>query len=428
MPTLTELAQQVENREANPASWALLARSYYQVNERDIAISLLDRGLAIYPMNVELRLTRARLARSRSQSCDWNRVIDDLEAAAHIEPSVGIRTELAYALYQGNRLAEARALLTTLRNEHTTDSRVFRIAAAVELAAKDYAACAKHANSAVQLDPNEHDSLRMLGVAEKRLGRWDDAEFHLRNAVRLSGHDQALRALGSLLLERGHRYEAAVYLKRARRLSPTSPALRHALSKALAYEGDFEGAIQELTVAIKHIELHHPETDTRSAQEWIPFLDRARRLAPIVAQCEIERDYGPLENISPIAVAFTAYATDHDDIAIEYFRRVFDAYQDQPWRSSPLRWVDAISLAAERSAREDDDHTFGDLASEWLHRAASRLASTPTADCIQSAATLKYNESLSRARAGTLDVKMSDRARQRWDEAWKKIDSCLPPR
>ncbi|MCO5172547.1 MAG: tetratricopeptide repeat protein [Planctomycetes bacterium] len=110
----------------------------------------------------------------------------------------------------------------------------------------------------VARDPNDVDLERTLGLAYARLGAGALAEKHLLAVAQrgAAGADEFL-ALGEVYLERGDTVQGARALSQAVRARPEDPSVRRALARALAAQGDLEGALRELKAAHHHAGADH---------------------------------------------------------------------------------------------------------------------------------------------------------------------------
>ncbi len=104
---------------------------------------------------------------------------------------------------------------------------------------------------AVGLDPGEADFHFILGEAEARRGRLEEAVASFREAIRLRPEGaQYSHALGQVLLRLDRPREAADAFRRETRLQPSSAESHHLLGGALFAAGDTEAATQALRRAL----------------------------------------------------------------------------------------------------------------------------------------------------------------------------------
>jgi tetratricopeptide (TPR) repeat protein len=98
--------------------------------------------------------------------------------------------------------------------------------------------------------PNDHEALRLLGLALTRQGKAGEAVDVLRRAVELGEDGPAIqRALGEALLHAGKPAEAAEHLKKAVDLGSNAPPLLYNLACAYALSGRKDDAFARLTEA-----------------------------------------------------------------------------------------------------------------------------------------------------------------------------------
>ncbi|MBX3467451.1 MAG: tetratricopeptide repeat protein, partial [Planctomycetes bacterium] len=107
-------------------------------------------------------------------------------------------------------------------------------------------------------DPSDLNLKRALGLAYARLGAGALAEEQLLVVAQrgAAGADEFL-ALGEVYLERGDTVQGARALSQAVRARPEDPVVRRALARALAAQGDLEGALRELKAAHHHAGADH---------------------------------------------------------------------------------------------------------------------------------------------------------------------------
>ncbi len=96
------------------------------------------------------------------------------------------------------------------------------------------------------------DAHETLGLALARLGRFEEAENHLREALRLEpGSPGVATNLGSLMLDRGRAADAVGWLERAVELAPGDARARAALGEAYARLGRYAAAEAQLAEALR---------------------------------------------------------------------------------------------------------------------------------------------------------------------------------
>ena len=105
---------------------------------------------------------------------------------------------------------------------------------------------------AAQVSPNDFNTHYLLGAANSRLGKVDTALRAWRKAESIQPN--SLRLLQAMIVEygKGHYYEdAARTAKRALALNPTMPNLYFLTIKALQDSGDYAGAFEIASQAVK---------------------------------------------------------------------------------------------------------------------------------------------------------------------------------
>ena len=92
-----------------------------------------------------------------------------------------------------------------------------------------------------------------LGVILLRIKQIDDAEYHLRTALRLGGYEEAAAwaSLGSIALTRNNPQEAMRCLRKATRRAPENWRMHWQTSLIHEQLGDVEAAIRSMEEAIR---------------------------------------------------------------------------------------------------------------------------------------------------------------------------------
>ena len=122
----------------------------------------------------------------------------------------------------------------------------------------DNLAAIRHLTRAIENDPENDDAQYLLGTIRLGRGELDEAEIHLREAVRLRGKDrpaarvEALNSLGVLLLQKKRPQEAVVALQEAAgEVLNREPWLAYGnLGWAYIDLGDYDKAIEALRRAL----------------------------------------------------------------------------------------------------------------------------------------------------------------------------------
>ena len=106
---------------------------------------------------------------------------------------------------------------------------------------------------AIQENPNHRDAHYMLGHLYAKQGKYTEAEKEFRIVISIDpDYSEAYTYLGQLLAQRGHYTEAIAAYRKAltNPLYVTPDLARFHLGRALAHEGDMEGAIQAFEDAL----------------------------------------------------------------------------------------------------------------------------------------------------------------------------------
>jgi DNA-binding SARP family transcriptional activator/TolB-like protein len=105
---------------------------------------------------------------------------------------------------------------------------------------------------AIALDPNDPESHNTFGVYLRTLGRFDEAEAEMRRAVELDPLTRHfVYQLGRVLACAGRPADAAVQFRKELALDSIYPPAHAELAKALAGQGDYDAALNELATAAR---------------------------------------------------------------------------------------------------------------------------------------------------------------------------------
>lgn len=151
---------------------------------------------------------------------------------------------------EGAPYAIALTLAESMTGRASASVRAVLACARAFLAGGRSLAAARAVAPLVARDPNNVELRRTLGLAYARLGAGAMAEEQLLVVSQrgAAGADEFL-ALGEVYLERGDTDAGVKALSQAARARPDDAAVRRVLARALAAQGDLEGALRELKAA-----------------------------------------------------------------------------------------------------------------------------------------------------------------------------------
>ena len=245
---------------------------------------------------------------------------------------------------------------------------------------RDFAGAERIYESLLKAAPNDHDVLQLLGLVERRLGRWEESLGHLEKASALDPRNPGLMiVIGAETLGNMRRYaEGLDWLDRALRIAPANP---YALfNKIVTFQN--QGALDEAARVIASLPKGGVDPSVVYAVSYQRVLERrygdvAVALEPLLAQPDSELNgYGPLMRLQ---LGFAqrasgdvagAQATFRDLIArIEPMARVADDSQ------VPVTLARAYAYAGDQKAALDQARLAVDLfGNDAIQRPVAELA------------------------------------------------------
>lgn len=156
---------------------------------------------------------------ARSQMGVWENNYSLFAHAHEVAPGNELAaSNLAAELINRGKYLEARALSLDMIRLHPGTLPPLGTAASASFLLHDYAAAEQYYSSAIELDPKQSHYFYMLGLAEVRLGKYNQAIANLHEAIRLS---------------------------------PDEPFLHYALGNAFAEQQDWAGAQEEFLAELR---------------------------------------------------------------------------------------------------------------------------------------------------------------------------------
>jgi Flp pilus assembly protein TadD len=184
----------VEMDPKNPDAWYGLGRIRYTEQRFSDALSCFQRVLALVPKSVKaennLGLTYEALNHVDSAIAAYRQAIEWQNEGPATERSEQPLLNLGTVLVHQGQLGEAEPLLSQAENLSPKNPQVHEQLGHLHLQKSDFAAAQREFARACELDPGKSSLHFLLGQADKRLGRKQDAETEFATAARLA-HDEA---------------------------------------------------------------------------------------------------------------------------------------------------------------------------------------------------------------------------------------------
>jgi tetratricopeptide (TPR) repeat protein len=242
----------------------------------------------------------------------------------------------------------------------------------------DTAAAERHLRAALQFNPDQAETLGNLGLVLERLGRVDEAAVQMERMVKLDpkspkGHLH----LGRLRQLQGRPRDAVPHLVAAVQLEPTLSEARLALAAALADNGEFDRAREQLDFLLRqepseatlHDELGRLLLRQGKPTEAVASFDRALALLPSLheawnnkglaletlglfpaaAACfrrAVERDAE--QPVYLVNLAHALYDSGNPGPAADHFAAAFRLHPDWPRPTLTEAWLQATHPDAQR--------------------------------------------------------------------------------
>jgi len=163
------------------------------------------------------------------------------DATAEAQQAVGLAPDLPYAhyvlafiLFKRDWLDEAKASAEEAVRQESFNPNHFALLAAIEMERRNWPGALDHAASALQIDPDHDWAINLRAMALVKLGRRDEAERTMGDALARdpeNAHSHANQ--GWTLLHRGDHKQARVHFREALRLDPTMDWARQGMVESL---------------------------------------------------------------------------------------------------------------------------------------------------------------------------------------------------
>ena len=209
------------------------------------AALLLQRGIAAGQNDAGLHLSLATILRAQMQ---FPEAVNEYVAAIALDRTAAEPNyDLATLLMSGGHLTESISFLRrTIELEPLFPDAYVRLAAVLQIQGND-AEAAHLCRKAIEIDPDDSVAHQLLGGMLVTARSYDQAEHHLKEAVRsaakagdpTASHLEGLNSLASLYTLLNRRSEAVQIFDQAIAISPLDPKLHENLAWLLLSMGEF---------------------------------------------------------------------------------------------------------------------------------------------------------------------------------------------
>ena len=206
-------------------------------------------ALAMSPTNDEALALSALLALRQGRPDRVRAVENELRGRGASHPLASL--SLAGVLLSERRTAEARNRLDEVVSRHPEFVPARRLLMRLEHEAGRLAAARTHAHVLLRQRPEDRGALLVLADLFIRNERWADAEAIFRRLAGTRSDPVVLSGLAWVLYCQGRAAEAVPHARQAVEAAPRVPEFRYTLASALQATGDWDGALAEITEAMK---------------------------------------------------------------------------------------------------------------------------------------------------------------------------------
>jgi tetratricopeptide (TPR) repeat protein len=222
----------------------LLGSAYSQTGKYEKALTEFTSALRLGGEQPEIYYQLARVYGGLGRKQDRRRALAQFASLAKKskDDAEGPRTAArlmaqAKSLIDSGDLKGALAQMDEARRLQPSDDKVLFRLAGVEYDLQQYAAARQHAANAIGIAPSEWLYHFLLGLIDKSLGNFQEAESSLGTALRLNPTAAPVHnALGELALAQNDTRRAVASFKRASELDSQQPAYQANLAAARAAE------------------------------------------------------------------------------------------------------------------------------------------------------------------------------------------------
>lgn len=268
----------------NTAVQLNLALAFYKKGDWKEAAAELERLHAAQPQDTRTSLLLADTKLHLGQANDALAILKPLEESQ--SGNLDIERLLANALLQAGHRKEALRQLHALA-EATKDPGVCTLAAKTAMELNEFEVVKKDADAALALDPNTPGAWTLKGQAMTYLLDNAGALAALQRAVQQNARDfDAQLSLGALLSTMRDLPNAAIHLKQALQLNPSSAVAHYEFGKVENSSGQADAALADfqkatatdpnwmpphVSLAALYAKLHRPD-DARRERELVDKL------------------------------------------------------------------------------------------------------------------------------------------------------------
>ncbi len=272
------LCEQISTETGNLQARKILFRLYDANEQKDLALTVLEKIVQDAPEDVEQRRLLVQAYESRQM---WDQAVPHLEAAIQIGGGDPGEYQALGQLMLQSKLYEKLIQLCERTTKLYPDNPVFHLHAAFaqrslerwEKAVKSFERAAAMAETG-QAELVNHRFFFQFGITLERSGRHDDAAKMFEKAITLTPKDEiedaanTMNYLGYMWLELGrHLDKAGELIRKANELQPDNAAYVDSLGWWHFKKGDYAHAIVELQRALTL--LTNPEPDDAEIIEHI---------------------------------------------------------------------------------------------------------------------------------------------------------------
>ena len=261
-----------------------LATTYLEQGRNVAAITQIKSALGIEPDSADSLLL---LGTAHSKNGQPELAIDPLQRLVRMDPGhFAGRFNLATAYAQADRFSEASTHFAKALELEPSHTRARLSAAKALVNLKDFPRAIELTEPWAGAVPQSVDSFEvqyLRGIALREMGRLDEAEAALRDAIaERSGSAAARQALGELLAQGGRSNEAREHLQRARDLNPDSGQIRFALIAVLRELDDPDALQAELeSFEERKRQIQREGLAERAAERASAYLSRGDAVAAL---------------------------------------------------------------------------------------------------------------------------------------------------
>jgi tetratricopeptide (TPR) repeat protein len=263
--------------------------------EADRAKSIPEREGTARPLEKEVPEWKVHCARGdlHGRRGEWAGAIREYDQAVALTGNAAqeeaVRARRALAHCQAGQYAEGVDDVSWLIDRHPQDGTGYRVRAEAHYRKGDLAAALTDCREAVRLNPEDYDAYLLAAEISWLRGRPHEAISCCRAAVRLDRERiEALRLQAHILLLKGPPDAAAEHAGALIRLHPGDWFGHYARGEARRLQGDYAGAVADLTEAIARNA--DPVAWSARAQAYLATREYTRAAADLLRATEAGRE------------------------------------------------------------------------------------------------------------------------------------------